>query len=281
MLKSKNAVIIVIKLTCLSLLFCAHSFSNNSSEEESKATRSFGLSGSIETSSSLHSFEDHRHQASLTGSLSPGYKLTEKIKMTGVISASRDLVAKYPENELSNPKLSLSYTTRLNPYLVFRPLIAGVYALNEASVKRDSYIGSVQFEPRISLDLARIGLSDLGLMYQFGISKNFHEFTVNRVGTSNTEYLMSNTLALGYQILEPLSISLIGVLSTGLTYDTRSPKNSFTLAQELSYQVIEQVSLSISHANGGAAYKENGVDTNISLIDENASMVAAGLTLTL
>jgi hypothetical protein len=250
-------------------------------KENEKKSKAFSISGSLITSSSLHSFEDHRHRAHLTGVVSPSYLFTEKLRLSGVFNFTRDLSALYPENDLGNPKLSLSTSIRLNPYLIFRPSIAGVYGINKTTTLKDFYIGSLFLEPRLSLDLTRLGLEEFSLMTQLSLGKNFHEFNTNRVGSSNTEYLIIPTIALSYQITDKWSATVAASRSIGLTYSTQSPKHSFALSQEVSWQVLDQLNINLSHSNGGVAYKENGIDTNISVFDENASTLSGGVTLTL
>jgi len=249
---------------------------------EKSPSNSFGLSASIASTSSLHQLSDARRTADLSFALMPNAKLPGKINLSVTVAASKDLEGDL-ETHLLNPNVFASKSFQLKPYLSLTPRIGSTLALNEDSIKRDSLLGAGHLGFSAGLNLTRIeSIKGLSISFSSMLTRNLHQFTTSRTGSSNTMAALSNSLALAYSLTEKFVLSAGGSRAIGWTYNKNGDlKNSYALSQSLTYAVNSKISADIGHTVGGAAYKENGIESAIELFDENQSMLFGSLTVSI
>lgn len=119
-----------------------------------------------------------------------------------------------------------------------------------------------------------------GLAVVSGLSlrRNFHQYDTAMNGEVNTQYSSSQSLSVGYDWAYGISTTVEFVHKNGLTYQNNI-KESFEHTEEIGYEINKTISVAVGHTNSGNALKPNGTDSNVSLIDENSSLVYASATV--
>jgi hypothetical protein len=117
------------------------------------------------------------------------------------------------------------------------------------------------------------------LNYGLGVLKNYHEYTRNSDLGSNLSHRIRYSATANIEATKNTSLSMSGYYQTGWTYDS-ALRTTFSIRETLSYMLNKNTEVSISHVNSANALEANGVDSNVSLYDENNSYVELGLSAT-
>lgn len=115
----------------------------------------------------------------------------------------------------------------------------------------------------------------LGLVFGVNAGQNFHQFETNKDGTILNKYSSNQFLSLYYSIRA-------FTLSTTYTNKIRWPysgdvRNSFEFSQQVDYRFLKAYTASLGHTNSGSTLKPNGQDSNVSLMNEDSSIVYLGI----
>lgn len=108
------------------------------------------------------------------------------------------------------------------------------------------------------------------------LTRIFHDYDTAIDGKVNTQWSSSQSLSAGYKIGD-FSISASFAHKNGLSYQDQLREN-FEHSEEIAWQGHKNVSFAIGHALSGSALKANGVDSNLSLMNENNSMVYGSIS---
>ena len=264
-------------LASLSILFFA------SPVHAETANAPVGITTTLSASSTLHSPESADRASESSLALVPSYAISEDYRLNAQIVFSRQL-----ENEMkssvSDAVVGINRSSLpINRFLRLSPRLAATIAVNEYSREHDSLRFALHFKPTFKFDLSRIAGADVGMSrivfnHQFSVTRNFHSYSTSRTGSSNISYSTSYTGTLGYRFPQGLTLAGSFTRAIGWSYEGH-PKNNFELAQELSYSLSEHVELALGHSNAGAAFKENGRDSNIAFHDVSDSTVFGSVSL--
>lgn len=237
-----------------------------------------GLMVDAQISRSLHEGDDIDRSLESQILVIPSLQLSEMLKISARLALSQNLVHE-KETTLKNTRLGLSHQAlRLNPFLSLAPSIGVSLPTDTILPRQDSFLTAVSASSKLSTDFTRLGLDRLNLVLGLAATKNFHEYRTNRLGSSNTSHSLVASFDAFLKIISLLSLSIYGERALGLTYEG-SPKNNFELTETANFTLNRNATLSIGHSNSGAAYRENGTDSRVSLFNPNDSTVFGGMTL--
>lgn len=127
------------------------------------------------------------------------------------------------------------------------------------------------------LNAEALGLIGWSLSARTRITKNFHDFETATNGQSNIEYAISERVDVGYDITEKWSLGTTIIYAISQTYK-QNKQESFSWSQEIAFAVNTAATIGVGHSNEGGLLKPNG-DSNVSLFDENSSIVYAYLKI--
>jgi len=242
---------------------------------EKAADKKLSLGLGIEYAQKIAVEQQGERESSTDITFAPSYKINSILTSAGKVVFSKDN-AGARQSSVSNVTLSLNIKgAKINESLETLHSVGTVIPANEDSVKRDRLKGAVSLTNGIrwTNPFAKIE-------YKLGLSKNFHEFTVNAEDSPNIEYRLTNSLEVIVPLSDKFSISVLGVYRTGRTYKGFQ-RNAFEIHSDINYDILENLSVNLGTSNDGSATKANGMDSNIAAYDENNSVIRAGLSLTL
>ncbi len=256
-----------------SILQTQTSTTSVTAEEKKKSNISLDLG--IEYSQKVATEEFGERENSTDILLAPAYKINSILTASGKIVFTKENSGAR-QSSASNTTLTLGIKgIKINESLESLHSVGGVAPTNEDSIKRDRLKGGLAItnglrwkNPYVKID------------YKLGLSKNFHEYTVNAEGNPNIEYRLSNSLEITVPLTEKFSVSTLGIYRLGRTYKGFE-RTTFEINADLIYDILETLSINIGTSNDGRALKANGVDSNIQAYNENTSVIRAGLTLAL
>jgi hypothetical protein len=87
---------------------------------------------------------------------------------------------------------------------------------------------------------------------------------------------MTQSAALAVEINKRVSLTSTNRFISNIAY-SGTLKSSFELAQDIGYQVNDNVSVSVGHSNSGDTLKSDAKSSNVDLINENTSTLSAGV----
>lgn len=245
-----------------------------------KAEEKNSFSGSIEItrSSSLYDLKNGEKYDGLDNMISAAYSFSAGTVSTK-LSYTQDLNDSSGEGSTLNDS-NISYTHKIKPLsddpqsmkIVLSPSVTALLPLSKKSREVD------QLQTAI---VAAVGLSFLageqtslnGFSVSLGLSavQSFHQYDTDKGGNILTRNSSSQSLALSYTLSDwAFSLAYSNNIRWPYSGDIR---NSFELAEEISYTFLKSWSVAVGHSNSGASLKPNGQDSNVSLLDENSSIV--------
>lgn len=256
-------------------------------QEKEEVGYSFTAAVDMSRSTSLYDHQDGSRSDSLDFRLSAGLGLPIGHKISTVIDYSNDL--RDPENTaagLADPAVKYSFKSTdwawSTPHiLTFIPSISTVVPVTKRSTVRDqlqsSFSGAIAFG--IKPDGVYQSEGVWTVMMSLSAGRNFHAYEEDINGKVLNQYSSNQSLDIGYGI---------GNWSIGVSYLHRSRwtyqgnnRESFALGEEIGYSLNDHFAVNVGHSNEGSMLKANGYESNLNLIDENASSVYMGLSASL
>lgn len=122
-------------------------------------------------------------------------------------------------------------------------------------------------------------LGGLILGASLSLGQNLHQYETSLAGDVLNQYVSNQVIFAEYSSGR-LSLSTQFVHRNALSYQG-SLSEAFDSTQEAKFGITPAVEVSVGHTNSGDIFKANGRDSNVSLINENSSMVFATLALTI
>ena len=161
---------------------------------------------------------------------------------------------------------------KINDQWITTHAMSAILPTSETSQDRDRLRAAIAITNGVSYsgDL-------LKAKYSLGLSKNFHEFDQNAEGTFLNEYRITNLISLIVTVSDKFSVSVSGLYRISYTYD-KIDRYGFGTFGDLNYAFKEDLFTNLGVSTEGNALKSNGVDSNINVYDDTASVVRAGLT---
>ncbi len=201
-----------------------------------------------------------------------GYEWNEFLKSNSELTVNKDQFGQQ-ETTVSDMKIS----TSINGYAISDTIntkhsISTVVPMSKNSVKRDRLQTSISLANGVKYINNYFSIG-----YTLSVAQNFHEFTQNAEGSPNIQNRLTQSVDLAVPITEKISVSTSGAYRIGRTYQN-STRYGFIFDLDANYEIVKSLDLNIGTSNEGNALKKNGIDSNISIYDENSSVSRAGLT---
>lgn len=230
----------------------------------------FQYTALLDYSSNLHKRGTAKHADSSTLTLIPRWNLSngQGVSLLG------EFTKEYQDEERFDMQTA-SIIYNLKPaeftYLKLPMSVRANLPVSEELKDRQGLKVGVAADITPTLNTDAIGWLGWSLSARTRLTRNFHDFTVATSGQSNMEYSLSERIDIGYDITDKWGVSLVAIYAISRTYKGNE-KESFSLAQEISYAINKAATVGIGHTNEGGLLEANG-DSNVRAFDENSSEV--------
>lgn len=238
----------------------------------SETTKKFSLATGLEYSQKVEVEENTERESSTDLSFVATYKINELYNLLAKTALTQEHNG--PKNSsISDTTVGFSVKgVKINDQWITTHAMSSILPTSETSQERDRLRAAIAITNGVSYsgDL-------LKAKYSLGLSKNFHEFDQNAEGTFLNEYRITNLIDLIFPVTDKFSVSVSGLYRISYTYD-KTDRYGFGTFGDLNYDFSEKLSSNLGVSTEGNALKSNGVDSNINIYDDTASVVRAGLT---
>lgn len=240
--------------------------------ESTNTTKKLTLALGMEYSQPLAEDEKADLENSLDLVFAPSYKINDRLTVAGKVALTKQLYGAQ-DTLVSDAELALAIKgLKINDRWSTSHSIAGVIPTSEKSQEVNKLKGAIALNNGIAFSK-----NILTVKYILGLSRSVHEYEQNINGEFMNEYGIKNTLDVKIQATDKLTASLVAVYRTAITY-VNTPRYAFELHSDLGYDFTPQLSASVGLSNDGNALAANGIDSNISLYNEDTSYWRAGIS---
>jgi hypothetical protein len=244
-------------------------------EEAKKLSERYHISLSVGGSSNMYKEDSLDREAESNVDIIPSVYLGQGFSTSGRLIVTKEETGAR-NTTVSNARINLNKAgPNIGRDFESRFTVAGVAPTNEESRKRDRLQGAGILATRIKGQATSI----LGLTYTLSAQQNSHEFTVNAEGSPLVQYTLTNALDLDIEILKDWNLGLSGYYRQGWTYQG-SQRQTYGSEINLIHTVAKNWEISAGIANEGKAFKANGTESNITIYDQNTTVVQAAVTFT-
>lgn len=220
--------------------------------------------------SSISKYKGSSWQLFLTYKLNEDYSIRAFYFGDKKFSQGRDEISN--DTRVSLIKKAFNLTENLK----YSPSISFVIPTGDNSNLRDKLTTALEINTNLSYSIT----DALSLSYNPRLRKNFHEYTINRVGTSLTDYSIVHFLFSSYSFTEKLSFNPGVLYSNAWNYNSRKIDDTYLSILDLTYALDKSTNVSIGTRTGGSVSRnEKGEDKTIDILNE-ASVSYLGLTKT-
>jgi hypothetical protein len=165
---------------------------------------------------------------------------------------------------------------KLNPYLSFMPMAWMTTPFGANARDRVSLVAAVRLAPRLLFNLDPAKLPVTGFVEVAG-TRSFHEFETTTQGESNSPYSLSS-LAFVIVNLSP-KWSLMSAFAVGTSWTYQGNVTSrFSWSEGINFQLNDQLAFGAQISNAGPTLRANGIDSNVSLIDPERTLISGLVT---
>ncbi len=236
----------------------------------------WSLGAGVSYESSLYKFGEESRSQSMGAGVNAGYQLSPKFSL-GLDASFSQEIGGIRETLGNDGHLALNHQGwNISRDLSVRQSLTAVLPLSRQSGRRDGLYTALTYSPIIAWDLSDSITPGLSLFDRLSATRAFHEFKTSTLGRSMKQYSLSNSIGASYSFSK-FSISTSFSRSVAWTYE-KNRVSSFGFKQSIGYKASRHVGLSLTYGNGGDALRPNGQDSNISLINENSSSFAGGIS---
>lgn len=223
-------------------------------------------------------------QADGTRTQAIGHEFTGKMSYgdyrASVYSAyENDIVDTSGTGSFTDPAWKLSRKSwTLNDYLSMGPALTLTIPMNASSKEDDLYTvgGALSF----SLNTKTLGLDSLSLGNEISANKYFTKYDTTSAGSPSKSHRFRNRITVGYDITD--KFSFFNLFDFNFNYSVNGVvTNSFFSLQSFGYTLSDNVSVSLSHTNGGAYLKSGTYENNLKFYDSKSSNYSVGLEVSL
>jgi len=279
---TKNMSILLILLASSNLM--AQGTSSAKKDEGvktgAKPSKDWSISISNSTTSNLYKTDNPDHYADNITGISLGLKAGPgKLRLSG--SIYKPLTD--GERKEKAGDIGLSYGQKLgsiNKFTTVSGALKMTLPVSENSRERSELTTAFTLSTPVSWDATQAGLKGAYVSYAPFVKKNFHEYEIATTGASNREWIVGNSLGLGYSLTDWMSIDFSGSYSRSITYQGNST-DVYSLDQSVSFSLPKKMGLSLGHQIGGSPLAPNGRDTQIDLFDSKKATVYATLSISI
>lgn len=149
-----------------------------------------------------------------------------------------------------------------------------IVPLSRESLDRDHRQAGVSVVPVLNVSLA----PTVVFIYQPQFIRNFHKYTVNDAGMSNTAWAANQTFILSWSFLDEWYFQAIYVHGMAWNYSGTKKDDTYQTGGELGRSLTKGLTLAAGWSNAGALHNwENGNDQTIRVFDNKTSTVYGAL----
>ncbi len=253
-------------------------------EDIEQPQNEFHASAAVARNTSLYDHQDGSKQDSFDFLLVPILKMPFGTLLSK-IAYSRDLHDDQPEAS-DWVDLPVNFSLKPNrwewspPYiLTFTPSITAVIPINQKTIKRDELQTSLSVGGSVGIIPDSIAAEkDGSFSLKVGVTagQNFYAYSTDINGAVLNKYSSNQTINLGYTYKQ-ITASFEFINKSRWTFEDNS-KSSFDHTEEIEYAFNDHFAMAIGHNNTGTTLKPNGSESNVDLVDENASTVYLSMT---
>jgi hypothetical protein len=241
--------------------------------EETLSTKSplaviFGL----EMAEKVQKDETAPKENSVSFSIEPMYKLTPLLTASARMVINQDNFGQH-ETTTSDGTVALAIKGyQINPEFKTVHSVSTIVPVTEKSVKTDRLKGSISTSNGISYVSEYFNIT-----YKLGLVRFFHDFTQNATGSPNIQYRVSHLLDITVPVTDKFYVNTVGAYRVGYTYN-EFERYGFIFSGDLNYDINAKMTANLGISTDGNAVKSNGVDSNITVFDENTSSYRIGIS---
>ncbi len=225
----------------------------------------------LEMAEKVQKEENSPKENSLSLSIEPLYKLTNLFTASAKIVINQDNFGQH-KTTASDGTITLGIEGYdFSPEFKSVHSISTIVPVSDKSKKVDRLQSSLSFANGIVYSGPYFSLT-----YKIGLVRFFHEYTQNAEGSPNIQYRLSNLVDLTVPITSKFSINTVGAYRNGWTYGGFQ-RFGFIFSGDLNYEFNPKLTANLGISTDGSAVKSNGVDSNITVFDENTSSYRIGL----
>lgn len=241
-------------------------------EETLSAKNPLAIIFGLEMAEKVQKDEVAPKENSLSMSIQPMYKLTPLLTGSARIVINQDNFGQH-ETTASDGTVSLAINGyEISPEFKTVHSVSTIIPVSEKSVKTDRLKGSLSLLNGIAYSGDYFNLT-----YKIGLVRFFHEFTQNAEGSPNVQYRVSQLIDLTVPVTQKFYINTVGSYRRGWTYGGYE-RYGFIFSGDLNYDIKAKLTVNLGVSTDGNAVKSNGVDSNITVFDENTSSYRIGIS---
>ncbi|EQC47842.1 hypothetical protein M899_2140 [Bacteriovorax sp. BSW11_IV] len=243
--------------------------------------KKFGASLSLTTSTSVLETDSYDSYVTSSAQLAVSYKLTDKISLKANGSVDKNFKGERDQS-FSSAYLGVSAPLKDFGTTISTAASGGYYFPVNADQRRNtSYNGRALGKLSANIDLRKVGLKYVSLSLSTAFAKNFHEFKRTASNGANTNYYITNLVALTYAPFAKGGLTAYFSNTTKWDYENERGSDSFALGQSFDWSFDKNFAISVGHELGGKTYGYTGRQFDVSLFDKSKSSVYTSLIYTL
>lgn len=259
----------------------ANSISTDLDSSTMNLGKKFGASLSLTTSTSVLETDSYDSYVTSSAQLAVSYKLTDKISLKANGSVDKNFKGERDQS-FSSAYLGVSAPLKDFGTTISTAASGGYYFPVNADQRRDtSYNGRALGKLSANIDLRKVGLKYVSLSLSSAFAKNFHEFKRTASNRPNTNYYVTNLVALTYAPFAKGGLTAYFSNTTKWDYENERGSDSFALGQSFDWSFDKNFAISVGHELGGKTYGYTGRQFDVSLFDKSKSSVYTSLIYTL
>lgn len=226
----------------------------------------------LEMAEKVQKDETAPKENSVSFSIEPMYKITPLLTASARMVINQDNYGQH-ETTTSDGTIALAIKGyQISPEFRTVHSVSTIVPVTEKSVKTDRLKGSISTSNGISYVSEYVNVT-----YKLGLVRFFHEFTQNAAGSPNIEYRVSHLLDITVPVTDKFYVNTVGAYRIGYTYN-QFERYGFIFSGDLNYDITPKMTANLGISTDGNAVKSNGVDSNITVFDENTSSYRIGVS---
>lgn len=246
-------------------------------KEEAPSVK-FGFSYQFGYSIQAQQQPDGSRSQSLSHGLTPSMSYGE-YRSSVNMTYEQDLVSTNETGAFSDPVFSLSKKSwALGDYFKLAP--SGTFMLPVQAATKENTLYTIGGALGLNLNTKTLGMDALSLGYQLALTKYFTKYDTTTSGSPSRSHRMRNRVTAGYSLTD--AVSLFTMLDFNSDYSVNGVvTNNFFTLQSVGYSINDNVSMSLSHSNGGAYLKAGTYENNLKVYDSENSSYGLSLEVSL
>lgn len=276
MFKKKTKIIYFLIAVCTS---SGHASENKITQKKEELKKIVNISIDSSITTNLERFDADEKLLQSDHSLTTSLSYLKNINTSLTLSGSKGLNGerKFTLND-AFVNISSNLGTITNSSINVTGLGRIYLPISDNSKENTKLQTRLALSSSFSTPLKGLGYENIQLSYTPSANIFFHQYETSMYGSSNTKYLLSNTLSGNYSINEKLALSLSLSYSRKWTYQSNL-SDGYSTAQTLIYNLNNKLTLYGGHTLGGSPLHPNGQDIDIKIFNNRSSLIFSGLNV--